>query len=177
MQGIGIFQNTKCDQKVQLLLPPPQDEIQAEESPFWHSGRDPVCVHRRYAKKQDFQRAFPAWQEWWEQCITAQGHYFEGDGGDILKSGTYCFIFTDAVACRTHMYKITMWSASYIQIYQLGVPEPEQSQELPARSHCKVGIIFLCNVREEKARNFMCEFDSVHTSLSEMPMYMYSVSM
>ena len=94
-----------------------------------------------------------------------------------FKSGTYCFIFTDAVACRTHMYKITMWSASYIQIYQLGVPEPEQSQELPARSHCKVGIIFLCNVREEKARNFMCEFDSVHTSLSEMPMYMYSVSM
>jgi hypothetical protein len=29
----------------------------------------------------DFQDAFKKWQKRWEQCIRAEGDYFEGDGG------------------------------------------------------------------------------------------------
>jgi len=29
--------------------------------------------------KSDFQRCFRQWQECWNKCIQAQGHYFEGD--------------------------------------------------------------------------------------------------
>jgi hypothetical protein len=29
--------------------------------------------------KSDYQRCFHQWQESWNKCIQAQGHYFEGD--------------------------------------------------------------------------------------------------
>jgi transposase len=29
--------------------------------------------------KSDYQRCFRQWQERWNKCIQAQGHYFEGD--------------------------------------------------------------------------------------------------
>ena len=29
--------------------------------------------------KSDYQRFFRQWQERWNKCIQAQGHYFEGD--------------------------------------------------------------------------------------------------
>jgi hypothetical protein len=28
-----------------------------------------------------FQDAFKIWQKLWERCISAEGNYFEGDGG------------------------------------------------------------------------------------------------
>jgi hypothetical protein len=31
--------------------------------------------------EQDFQDAFRKWQTRWKRCICAEGHYFEGDGG------------------------------------------------------------------------------------------------
>jgi hypothetical protein len=31
--------------------------------------------------EHDFQDAFKKWQKRWEQCILAEGDYFEGDGG------------------------------------------------------------------------------------------------
>jgi len=30
-------------------------------------------------REQDFQHAFQQWQRRWDRCVTAQGHYFEGD--------------------------------------------------------------------------------------------------
>jgi len=33
----------------------------------------------RAITKSDYQRCFPQWQECWNKCIQAQGHYFEGD--------------------------------------------------------------------------------------------------
>jgi len=33
----------------------------------------------RAITKSDFQRCFCQWQECWNKCIQAQGHYFEGD--------------------------------------------------------------------------------------------------
>ncbi|XP_050934319.1 zinc finger protein 280D [Lates calcarifer] len=38
--------------------------------------------------EREFQEAFQAWQERWEQCITAQGDYFEGDGSQIRQAET-----------------------------------------------------------------------------------------
>ena len=32
---------------------------------------------------KDFQKAFAAWQKRWGRCITSQGDYFEGDGGEM----------------------------------------------------------------------------------------------
>jgi len=29
--------------------------------------------------KSEYQRCFCQWQERWNKCIQAQGHYFEGD--------------------------------------------------------------------------------------------------
>jgi len=34
---------------------------------------------RRAITKSDYQRCFCQWQECWNKCIQAQGHYFEGD--------------------------------------------------------------------------------------------------
>jgi hypothetical protein len=31
--------------------------------------------------EHNFQDAFKKWQKHWEQCIHAEGDYFEGDGG------------------------------------------------------------------------------------------------
>jgi len=33
----------------------------------------------RAITKSDYQRCFRQWQEHWNKCIQAQGHYFEGD--------------------------------------------------------------------------------------------------
>jgi hypothetical protein len=33
----------------------------------------------RAITKSDFQRCFRQWQERWNKCIQAQGHYFKGD--------------------------------------------------------------------------------------------------
>jgi len=33
----------------------------------------------RAITKSDYQRCFCQWQERWNKCIQAQGHYFEGD--------------------------------------------------------------------------------------------------
>jgi hypothetical protein len=33
----------------------------------------------RTITKSDYQRCFRQWQEHWNKCIQAQGHYFEGD--------------------------------------------------------------------------------------------------
>ena len=33
----------------------------------------------RAITKSDYQRRFRQWQERWNNCIQAQGHYFEGD--------------------------------------------------------------------------------------------------
>jgi hypothetical protein len=33
----------------------------------------------RAITKSDYQRYFRQWQERWNKCIQAQGHYFEGD--------------------------------------------------------------------------------------------------
>jgi len=33
----------------------------------------------RAIKKSDFQWCFRQWQERWNKCIQAQGHYFEAD--------------------------------------------------------------------------------------------------
>jgi len=33
----------------------------------------------RAITKSDYQRCFRQWQESWNKCIQAQGHYFEGD--------------------------------------------------------------------------------------------------
>ena len=33
----------------------------------------------RASTKSDSQRCFRQWQEPWNKCIQAQGHYFEGD--------------------------------------------------------------------------------------------------
>jgi transposase len=33
----------------------------------------------RAITKSDYQRCFRQWQERWNKCIQAQGHYFEGD--------------------------------------------------------------------------------------------------
>jgi hypothetical protein len=33
----------------------------------------------RAITKCDYQRRFRQWQEPWNKCIQAQGHYFEGD--------------------------------------------------------------------------------------------------
>jgi transposase len=33
----------------------------------------------RTIRKQDFQHAFQKWQRRWDQCVAAQGDYFEGD--------------------------------------------------------------------------------------------------
>ena len=33
----------------------------------------------RASTKSDYQRCFRQWQERWNKCIQAQGHYFEGD--------------------------------------------------------------------------------------------------
>jgi len=33
----------------------------------------------RAITKRDFQRCFHQWQERWNKCIQAQGHYFKGD--------------------------------------------------------------------------------------------------
>jgi hypothetical protein len=30
-------------------------------------------------REQDFQHAFQQWQQRWDQCVAAQGAYFEGD--------------------------------------------------------------------------------------------------
>jgi hypothetical protein len=30
-------------------------------------------------REQDFQHAFQQWQQCWDQCVAAQGDYFEGD--------------------------------------------------------------------------------------------------
>jgi hypothetical protein len=31
--------------------------------------------------EQDFQVEFKKWQKSWERCISAEGDYFQGDGG------------------------------------------------------------------------------------------------
>jgi len=33
----------------------------------------------RAITKSDYRRCFRQWQEHWNKCIQAQGHYFEGD--------------------------------------------------------------------------------------------------
>jgi hypothetical protein len=31
--------------------------------------------------EHDFQDAFKKWQKHWERCISVEGNYFKGDGG------------------------------------------------------------------------------------------------
>jgi hypothetical protein len=31
---------------------------------------------------EDFQGCMESWKKCWDHCIHAQGHYFEGDGGN-----------------------------------------------------------------------------------------------
>jgi len=38
-----------------------------------------VTRQLRAITKSDYQRCFHRWQEHWNKCIQAQGHYFEGD--------------------------------------------------------------------------------------------------
>ena len=38
-----------------------------------------VTRQLRAITKSDYQRCFRQWQERWNKCIQAQGHYFEGD--------------------------------------------------------------------------------------------------
>ena len=40
----------------------------------------------RVITKSDYQRCFRQWQERWNKCIQAQGHYFEGDDQLAVKS-------------------------------------------------------------------------------------------
>ena len=40
----------------------------------------------RAITKSDYQRCFHEWQECWNKCIQAQGHYFEGDDQLAVKS-------------------------------------------------------------------------------------------
>jgi len=41
--------------------------------------QDNVMKQLRTITKSDYQRCFRQWQERWNKCIQAQGHYFEGD--------------------------------------------------------------------------------------------------
>ena len=38
-----------------------------------------VTTRGAFVTKSDYQRCFRQWQEHWNKCIQAQGHYFEGD--------------------------------------------------------------------------------------------------
>ena len=40
----------------------------------------------RAITKSDFQRCFCQWQECWNKCIQAQGHYFKGEDQLAVKS-------------------------------------------------------------------------------------------
>jgi hypothetical protein len=44
------------------------DEVQADE-----------VRKMRAVTESDYQRGFRQWQEHWNKCIQAQGHYFKGD--------------------------------------------------------------------------------------------------
>jgi hypothetical protein len=34
-------------------------------------------------QEQDFQHTLQQWKQHWDQCVTAQGDYFEGDAAQI----------------------------------------------------------------------------------------------
>jgi len=40
----------------------------------------------RAITKSDYQRCFCQWQERWNKCIQAQGHYFKGDDQLAVKT-------------------------------------------------------------------------------------------
>jgi hypothetical protein len=51
---------------------------------FWqntafHRSHNLPTPQLRAITKSDYQRCFRQWQERWNKCIQAQGHYFEGD--------------------------------------------------------------------------------------------------
>jgi hypothetical protein len=47
-----------------------------------------VTRQMRAVKKSDYQRCFHQWQEHWNKCIQAEGHYFEGDKTQLAIKST-----------------------------------------------------------------------------------------